>query len=175
MAEPWQVEEPWVGGSVADWSHLPLLLRWQAEARRAEQEARREERAKEEARAERAEQREALLVRSGQEWAIALGQPWNPLNPYEHIPSAEARAQMYEAQEAAETRRRAKEALREAGLPVSLIRSALPEPAVDVPALPEPTADEIADAELARARRNTERARGASLTAKIRRVLGDKS
>jgi hypothetical protein len=161
MAEPWvHVGEPL----------LPVMTLDQ----QAEFQARREERRKEAERSERAEQREMMLFRAGQEWANALGQRFDPLHPLRHIPSAEARAEMYEAQEAAETRAAARRALEEAGLPVSLLRSALPDLPADVPipTFPLPTEDELADAELARARRNTERARRASLSAKIRRVLG---
>lgn len=167
MTEPWQVAEPW---RHPDEPLLPAIGR---EAMVAEREARRDERRREAQRAERAEAREQMLFRSGMEWSAALSLPFDPLRPFTNIPSAQARAEMMEAQAAAETRAAARRALEEAGLPTSLLRSAF-EPPPDVPVLsaPPPSEEEIADAELARARRNTERARKASIAARIRRVTG---
>jgi hypothetical protein len=142
-----------------------------ADSRHVEREARRAQRKRDAERAERADLRERMVYLAGQQWAAALHQPFDPQNPFQHIPSVQARAEMMEARHLMAMRKQAQKLLRDADLPVSLLRPPeLPGLPPDTPVLPEPgpSAEEKADAELARARRRTEHA---GMVAKIRRTL----
>lgn len=142
----------------------------------AERSARRAERDREEKKADQAEAHEAVLVRSGMEWAAANQRPWDPANPYQHIPSLETQMAMIENAEARQLWQKARRALMDVGLSASdatqMLRSRLPEVRDDLPVAPQPSPEEVAeaaaDAQLEAARSRSEIA---GRRAKIRRVL----